>query len=142
MCIKKFFGISEEDSHYIINFIGIKIKLKNIFFDRLVHCCCIRNLDYLKKQGTNFPHPVGIVIAKNAKIGKNCTIYQNVTIGAWNDKSPIIGDDVVIYANSVIFGDVKIEDNAVVGAGSVVVDNVPKNAVVAGNPAKIIKYVK
>lgn len=67
-------------------------------------------------------------------------IFQNVTIGCKDYKTPVIGNNVRIYLNSVIFGDINIGDNAVIGAGAVVINDVPANAVVVGNPARIIKY--
>ncbi|WP_460954215.1 serine O-acetyltransferase [Spirosoma litoris] len=72
-------------------------------------------------------------------------IYQNVTIGTKetfdyiNAPYPKIGDNVVIYANSVIFGDIAIGSNSIIGAGSVVFINVLPNSIVVGNPARIIK---
>lgn len=51
---------------------------------------------------------------------------------------PKIGNNVTIFANSVIIGPVSIGDNVVIGAGSVVVKNVPDNVIVGGNPAKIL----
>ncbi|MDO5463801.1 MAG: DapH/DapD/GlmU-related protein [Akkermansia sp.] len=51
----------------------------------------------------------------------------------------LVGDNVEIGANVTIIGGVKIGNNSVIGAGSVVVKDVPANCVVAGNPAKIIK---
>jgi len=102
-------------------------------------------LEYLKQQQTNFPHPIGIIIGRGVKIGKNCTIYQNVTIGAktveesTNNFYPQIGDNVIIGANAVIIGNIIIGDNAYVGAGSVVTKSVNENDWVVGNPAKRIK---
>lgn len=93
-------------------------------------------------------HGVGLVINQHTKIGVNCTIRHSTTIG--NKKltngsysaSPIIGNNVDIGSNSVIIGAITIGDNAVIGAGSVVVKNVPPGAIVAGNPAKIIRMSK
>ena len=47
----------------------------------------------------------------------------------------------MLYANSVIIGGIKIGDNAIIGAGSVVISDIPANAIVVGNPARIIKYL-
>lgn len=97
-------------------------------------------------ETVEFRHPVGIVIGKNAVIGKNSIIYQGVTLGGqvqgdWGKgKFPSIGDEVIIYAGAKVLGDIKIGDGAIVGANAVVVQNVPKRAVVAGVPARVIKY--
>ena len=136
----KLLSIEKENAHIKIIIFGIKIKFRNPFIDRLRDCCSIENIEFLEQQqNTSFPHPIGIVISPNAKIGKNCTIFQNVTIGSWKGKSPIVGDNVKIFANSVIFGEISIGNNVIIGAGSVVNKSVPENAVVCGNPAKVIK---
>lgn len=91
------------------------------------------------------------------QIGANCLISQNITIVASNhEMSKIdlirnqpwsltknfinIGDDVWIGANSVILPGVTISNGAVIGAGSVVNRDVPAFAIVAGNPAKVLRY--
>lgn len=75
-----------------------------------------------------FPHGLyGIFISGGAKIGKNVTIYQHVTIGFVNT----IGSKHI--------GSPTIGDNVVIGANAVVIDDVPDNCIVAGIPAKIIK---
>lgn len=74
------------------------------------------------------------------KIGKNCIINQNVTIGYSDSyRCPVIGDNVHICTGAVIIGDVKIGNDVIVGANAVVVKDVPDHSVVAGVPAKIIK---
>lgn len=85
------------------------------------------------------PHSFGVVIGNRVSIGDNCIIYQGVTIGKKNGLYPKIGNNVIIYPSAVIVGDVNINDNAVIGAGSIVLNDVPENAIVAGNPAKILR---
>lgn len=97
-------------------------------------------IKYVFDKKILFPHPIGIVIGKKVEIGRKCTIYQNVTLGTKDGVTyPIIGDDVTIYANSVVFGNITIGNNVIIGAGSIVNFDVPDNSVVAGNPAKIVR---
>lgn len=94
--------------------------------------------------GLSFPHHgFNIVLNQTITIGNNCTIMQGVTIGSSknnNNGIPTIGNNVIICAGAIIIGNVKIGDYSVIGAGSVVVHDVPAGAVVAGNPAKIISH--
>lgn len=90
-------------------------------------------------------------------IGNNCLISQHITMVAsgheykkdtliakqgWNvaKRNIVIEDDVWIGADTVILPGITIKEGAVVGAGSVVTKDVPSYAIVAGNPAKILKY--
>lgn len=128
-----------------------KNKLKKIFY--LIY---IKRIDakHLSSFGSNInsgaifetspslPHgPNLIFVSHQAKIGKNCVIYQGVTIGEKFDAgpAPMIGDNVVIYPHSIIIGDIKIGNNVKIGAGSIATKDVPDNCIVAGNPAQIIK---
>ena len=82
-----------------------------------------------------FPHPLGIVIGDGVIIGKNVTIYQNVTLGRKNRNDPSyprIGNNVIIYCNSVILGAVSIGDGAIIGANSVILRDVKKGERVCG----------
>lgn len=92
--------------------------------------------------GLMLPHPVGITIAPTLRIGSNVTILHQVTIGGVvrqpegeSQLSPIIGDDVVIYTQSILVGPITIGDGAVVGAGSLVDQDVASGAVVPGRAA-------
>ncbi len=79
-------------------------------------------------------------IISASKIGENCKIYQQVTIG-YNHvlKAPVLGDNVEVCCGAKIIGGVTIGNNVIIGANAVVNKNVPDNCVVAGIPAKIIK---
>lgn len=88
-------------------------------------------------ETTVFPHQLyGIFISGWAKVGENCTIFQQVTIGsntlvdAKKKGAPIIGDNAYIGAGAKIIGNVYIGKNARIGANCIVVDDVPDNATV------------
>ena len=87
------------------------------------------------------PHGIkGIFIHGTAKIGKNVTIQQQVTIGTRKtNKSAIIGNNVFIGAGAKILGDIHIGNNVNIGANAVVVNDVPNNCTVVGVPGRIIK---
>lgn len=92
-------------------------------------------------------HGIALVVNKDTEIGSNCVLRHTTSIGnkllpdGSVTDSPKIGDSVEIGSNVVILGPVTIGDHAVIGAGSVVVKDVPPRAVVAGNPAKIIRFL-
>jgi putative colanic acid biosynthesis acetyltransferase WcaB len=95
--------------------------------------------------GLRLFHGQALVINKAAVIGKNCTLRHGTTIGCKIGRdgragpSPVIMDNVDIGSNAVIIGELVIGDNAIIGAGAVVTKSVPERAVVAGNPARIIR---
>lgn len=76
-------------------------------------------------------------------MGKNCQVWQNVTLGKIKKPGvngfPKIGDNVKICCGAMVFGEVTVGDNTTIGAGAVVVKDVPANAVVVGNPARIVR---
>jgi serine acetyltransferase len=86
-------------------------------------------------------HGYSIVINAKTVIGNNCTVRQCVTIGSKDNNDgacPKIGNNVEIGASAIIVGDIVIGDGATIGAGSVVVKNVPSGPIVAGNPASVL----
>jgi len=77
-----------------------------------------------------------------ASIGKNCLISQKSTIGWSVSGIPTIGNNVKIYAGTIVIGGIKIGDGVMIGAGAVVTKDIPPFSMVVGNPAKIIKTRK
>jgi putative colanic acid biosynthesis acetyltransferase WcaB len=129
-------------------FMGISIFYR-FFYQIVVEWILGIELPWDTQLGSNLKlqHGQGLVVNHETVIGANCILRNSTTIG--NKKlqdgsysaSPIIGDNVDIGANVVIIGSITVGDNAVIGAGSVVVKDVPEGAVVAGNPARVIRTV-
>lgn len=98
-------------------------------------------------QKPNFPHGFfGVFVSEGARIGANCTIYQQVTIGSnilqdtKKPGAPIIGDNVFIGAGAKIIGGVRIGNNVRIGANCVVVKDVPDNCTVVLPSVRVIQH--
>ena len=84
-------------------------------------------------------HGFGVVLNGAAKIGSNCMMLHNVTIGTVHgDDFPVIGNNVYIGAGAIILGDVHIGNNVKIGAGAIVVDDVPDDSTVVGEKAHVV----
>ena len=90
-------------------------------------------------------HGEGIVIGETTVIGNDVLIYQQVTLGGTGKESgkrhPTIGNNVILGAGAKVLGNITIEDFVRIGAGSVVIDNVPENSTVVGVPGRIVHRI-
>lgn len=99
-------------------------------------------------KGLIIDHGYALVINKHSVIGEYCRLRHGVTIGCkvnadgTQGPSPRIGDRVEIGAGAIILGSISVGDDAIVGAGAVVVKDVPSRAIVAGNPARVIRFLE
>ena len=95
--------------------------------------------------GENFfiDHGNGVIIGETAVVGNNVTLYQGVTLGGTGKehgkRHPTVGDNVMISAGAKIIGSFRIGENSKIGAGSVVIEEVPPNCTVVGVPGRIVR---
>ena len=93
-------------------------------------------------QGMMMDHATGVVIGETAVVGENVSILHGVTLGgtgtSQGDRHPKVGDGVVIGANVTILGNINIGADTKIGAGSVVLDDIPEGSTAVGIPAKVI----
>jgi serine O-acetyltransferase len=95
-------------------------------------------------EGLFIDHGMGVVIGETAEIGDDCHILQGVTLGGTSlhrtKRHPTLGNGVTVGAGAKLIGAVEIGDHARIGAGSVVVSNVPANATVVGVPGHVVAF--
>ena len=89
-------------------------------------------------KGLKYAHPYSTILNAES-IGDNFCCIHCTTIGKKDGKRPRIGNNVTCGCHVAIIGDITIGNNVTIGAGAVVVKDIPDNAVVVGNPARIIK---
>ena len=93
-------------------------------------------------EGLFIDHGLGVVIGETAEIGDNVTIYQGVTLGGTGKEKgkrhPTIGNNVVVSAGAKVLGSFTVGDNSRIGAGSVVLKEVPPDSTVVGVPGKVV----
>lgn len=94
-------------------------------------------------EGLFIDHGNGVIIGETAIIGNNCTLYQGVTLGGTGKehgkRHPTLGDNVMVSAGAKVLGSFKIGDNSKIGAGSVVLEEVPPNSTVVGVPGRVVR---
>lgn len=134
-----------------------------LLFHRAAHWCYYRRLTLLARlisqfsrfltgieihpgaklgEGIFIDHGMGVVIGETAEVGNNVTLYQGVTLGGTGKEKgkrhPTIGNNVVISTGAKVLGNIKIGDDVKIGAGSVVLRDVPDNCTVVGVPGKVV----
>jgi serine O-acetyltransferase len=91
--------------------------------------------------GLFIDHGMGVVIGETAEVGENVTLLQGVTLGGTSlrreKRHPTLGNNVVVGAGAKVIGAFRIGDGSRIGAGSVVVREVPANSVVVGVPGRV-----
>ncbi len=142
--------------HYIrhLRYVEYYINTNNKGLCFLYHWFRYKHIGF-KLKCTIFPNTVGsgfmmyhsgnfTFIKPNCSIGKNCTILTGVVFGNKGEKDEhvpvIVGDNCYFGLGAKIFGSVRIGDNVTVGANTVITKDIPDNAIVAGFPAKIIRF--
>lgn len=94
-------------------------------------------------DGIFIDHGMGVVIGETAIVGNHVTIYKGVVLGGTGKEKgkrhPTIGDHVVLASNAVVLGNVVIGDGSKVGAGAVVLNNVPPESTVVGVPGRVVR---
>lgn len=95
-------------------------------------------------EGVFIDHGMGVVIGETAEVGDNVTLYQGVTLGGTGKqrgkRHPTIGNNVIVGVGAKVLGAIKVGDNARIGAGAVVLHDVPANATAIGVPAKHVIF--
>lgn len=116
----------------------------NGFFAKLLRVFYPKQRDFIIDihtkigSGLVLAHPYATILNAQS-IGNNVYVNHLVTLGEKDGKKPTIGHNVQLHANCMVIGGVVIGDNAIIGAGAVVVKDVPAHAMAVGNPAQIIE---
>jgi serine O-acetyltransferase len=138
-------GFHAITAHRLIHALhGTGIPLLPRFLANLVRAATGIEIHPAAKIGRRFfiDHGMGVLIGETAEVGDDVTLYKGVTLGGTSlgngKRHPTIGNDVVIGTNASILGAITIGDGARVGAGSVVVRDVPPRATVVGIPGRIV----
>ena len=152
--IEYFSAVSNHSRFWQFGYLIVNQKeTRNIFLNRLLRNVLMyasvrllfKPLDSLyistppEKIGGGFSVQHGFSTIVNANsIGERCRVFQQVTVGYRNGENPEIGDDVYIMTGAIVLGGIKIGDRTKIGAGAVVVHDVPCGATAVGEPARII----
>lgn len=150
-------SIPKHNNRNLVLLLLLRPQFRNLFFYRIKSTSSIlkalckpdatlaiaTDCDHITGGGIYFEHATGTHIAARS-IGRGCIFRHLTTLGVKSknrhNERPTVGNYVDFGVNVTCIGDITIGDNAIIAAGSVVVKDVPPNAIVAGNPAKVIKY--
>ncbi len=135
-----------------------------VFFHRFAHLLFALNIPFIPRlisqvsrfltgieihpgatigYGFFIDHGQGVVIGETAEIGNNVVMFHQVTLGgrgfATGKRHPTVGNNVIIGAGAAVLGSVFIGDNSKIGAATVVLNDVPAESVVVGNPGRVVK---
>ena len=145
--LKRLKNYSYDAEYSLYHYANSSNKLRvYLFKHRLMRKYHIVVADNVRIHGTlKLPHPINIVIGKNAFIGNNVTIYQNVTIGGKNIGDtqkgyiPVIENDCVIFAGAKVLGNVIVKKGSTIGANAVLLTSTDQESVYVGIPARKVK---
>lgn len=138
-----------------------------VTFHRIAHFLCVAGIPFFPRllsqlsrfltgieihpgakigRGFFIDHGNGVVIGETAEIGDNVLIYHQVTLGnsdfaASGKRHPNIGNNVIIGAGAKILGPINVGSYSLIGAGTIVIKDVPSYSVVVGNPGQVIKVL-
>lgn len=122
---------------------------KHYFWARLVSQRAVRKTGIEIHPGAQIgngffiDHGNGVIIGETTIVGDNVTLYQGVTLGGTGKEQgkrhPTVGNNVMISAGAKVLGSFTIGDNSKIGAGSVVLEEVPPNSTVVGVPGRVVK---
>ena len=94
-------------------------------------------------EGLFIDHGTGVVIGETAELGDNVTLYQGVTLGGTGKdvgkRHPTIGNNVVVGSGAKVLGPFKVGDHSKIGAGAIVLKEVPPHCTVVGNPGRVVR---
>ena len=138
-------GFHAVTAHRIIHEINkLDIPLLPRLLSNIVRFATGIEIHPAAKIGKRFfiDHGMGVLIGATAEIGDDVTLYKGVTLGGTSlgkgKRHPTIGNDVVIGTNASVLGAITIGDGSRIGAGSVVVRDVPPKSTVVGIPGRIV----